>query len=155
MKSIALAAAATFSFTALASDPPTGREVDAVLARVGAGFDRGDGDAVAANWTEDGTLIDPMGVVASGRETVARIATFDGAMLFRGTRSTFTRDSLRPLGDSAVLVDATHAVTGATTMQLHVVFLMVKVNGAWRIADARPYTFMPPSAARSDARAQR
>jgi uncharacterized protein (TIGR02246 family) len=144
MFKLALAAALALSLPASAADPTTDRAVDDVLARIGAAFDKGDGQAVADNWTEDGTLINPLGVIAVGRTTVERLATIDAATMLKGTKSVFTRERLRAVSDSAVLVDASHTATGATQVSLHVTFLMVKAQGVWRVADARPYAFLMP-----------
>ncbi len=144
MFKVCLTAALALSLPAFAADPTTERAVDEVLTRIGAAFDKGDGQAVADNWTEDGTLINPVGATAVGRATVERLATIDAETMLKGTKNVFKRERLRVVSDSAVLVDATHTASGATQVSLHVTFLMVKAQGTWRVADARPYAFIAP-----------
>lgn len=138
MKHLALAVALA-SLSASAAPTRTERAVDEVLKRIGAAFDQADGQAIAASFTENGTLISSTGVIAVGRPLIERIATMEAATTLKGAKNVFTRESLKVVNDSVVIVDVAHTATGATQATFHGTFLMVKGESGWRIAEASEY----------------
>lgn len=139
--------------------PPTGN-VEPSLAdtckKFNAAFNRADVKEVAAFWESDGTLIGPTGNRGSGRSGVEKVYADDLNQFLRGTTSTFTIETVRPIGRDLALLDMEHTVQGARmpdgttgTMKLHTVILARRQGTDWRWLDARPYGFMPSKPATS------
>jgi uncharacterized protein (TIGR02246 family) len=139
--------------------PPTGT-VEPSLAdacrKFTAAFNRADVKEVAAFWESDGTLIGPTGNRGSGRSGVEKVYTDDLNQFLRGTTSTFTIETVRPIGRDLALLDMDHVIQGARlpdgttgTMKLHTVILARRQGTEWRWLDARPYGFMPSKPATS------
>ena len=106
---------------------------------------RGDGKAVAALWTEDGDIIDDMGQVFRGRESVAGLKpAADGQ-----ARASLVIEevSIRLLSDTVALEDGTVVVTppGASTPH-HGRFAATWVQQAdgWKVASLREWRTDPP-----------
>lgn len=108
-----------------------------------------DGTAFAAFFTADGSLINPFGERADGREALtAMYSEYFGGML-KGTTTSISLTHVRPIGPDHALADANqtvYAANGDVLMALHVVNLLRKDGNDWRLADSRPYTFPPPPA---------
>lgn len=106
---------------------------------------KGDGKAVAALWTEDGDIIDDMGQVFLGRESVAGLEPSEDGP----ERPAFSIEevSIRLLSDSVALEDGTVVVTppGATTPH-HGRFsaTWVKRADGWKVASLREWRTDPP-----------
>ena len=106
---------------------------------------RGDGKAVAALWTEDGDIIDDMGQVFRGRESVAGLEPAAEGQ----ARPSFTIEevSIRLLSESVALEDGTVVVTppGASTAH-HGRFAAtwVKQADGWKVASLREWRTDPP-----------
>lgn len=109
---------------------------------------RGDGKAVAALWTEDGDIIDDMGAVFRGRESVAGLVPAEGAQLPPSLG--IEEVTIRLLTDSVALEDGTVVVTppGATTPH-HGRFTAtwVKQADGWKVASLREWRTDPPETA--------
>jgi uncharacterized protein (TIGR02246 family) len=106
---------------------------------------RGDGKAVAGLWTEDGDIIDDMGEVFRGRESVAGLepaAEGQARPLFA-----IEEVSIRLLADSVAIEDGTVVVTppGATAPH-HGRFsaMWVKQADGWKVASLREWRTDPP-----------
>ncbi len=106
---------------------------------------RGDGKAVAALWTEDGDIIDDMGQVFRGRESVAGLEPAAEGQ----ARASFAIEevSIRLLSESVALEDGTVVVTppGASTAH-HGRFTAtwVKQADGWKVASLREWRTDPP-----------
>jgi len=123
-------------------------EIQPLMDEIAACMDRGDAAAAAKLFTEDATVISPMGLRGTGTAGVQKVLTADMTAILKGAHSHFTVEAVRPLGD-AVFIDAMHEVTGSSAgggraMELHVALLAQKKGGAWRLMEARPYAFMTP-----------
>jgi uncharacterized protein (TIGR02246 family) len=102
-------------------------------------------------WTEDGTLINPMGVVAKGREAMTKLFVDEHAQMFKDTTYTITDIQTQWVTDDVVIADVSakisgmHGPDGAAAADLvhHVVWVFVKKDGNWLAAAARPYQFSP------------
>jgi ketosteroid isomerase-like protein len=115
-----------------------------------AAFNRADVKEVAAFWDSEGTLIGPTGNRGSWRSGVERVYADDVNQFLRGTTSTFTIETVRPIGRDLALLDLDHTIQGARlpdgtsgTMKLHTVILARRQGTEWRWLDARPYGFLP------------
>jgi uncharacterized protein (TIGR02246 family) len=126
---------------------PYADEIKASLDRFSAAWKANDGAAVAGLYTEDGSLINPFGQRADGRAAVAAMYTeYFGGML-NGTSTTFKLANVRAVGQDHAFVDSEQTITaadGSTLFALHNAALMRRDGGAWRIVDARPFTFAQP-----------
>jgi uncharacterized protein (TIGR02246 family) len=114
-------------------------------------FNRFDAKAVASFWTEDGTLLNPIGNYGRGRAGVEKVFREDAQRLLAGSTSSITVRSARPVGTDTLFLDCDHEVRncrmpdGTTgTMALHLVVLAQRTADGWRWADARPYAFVRP-----------
>jgi uncharacterized protein (TIGR02246 family) len=124
--------------------------------RFNAAFNRADVKEVAAFWDSDGTLIGPTGNRGSGRSGVEKVYGDDLNQFLRGTTSTFTIETVRPIGRDLALLDLDHSIQGARlpdgtsgTMKLHTVILARREGTEWHWLDARPYGFLPSRPASS------
>lgn len=114
-------------------------------------FNRCDRKAVAACFTEDGTLITPSGEYGNGRTGVERAYGHDVDRFLEGSTSTFTIVGARSIGKDCAFLDLEHELENCRKpdgsrgpMKLHAVFLAKRNGGAWQWLDARPYAFLPP-----------
>lgn len=102
-----------------------------------------DGGAVAGFFVEDGTLINPFGQRADGRVAVAAMyREYFGGML-RGTSTTFSLASVRPVEDGHAFADGEqtiYAAGGEVLLVVHLAALLRRAGDDWRFVDARPYT---------------
>jgi uncharacterized protein (TIGR02246 family) len=123
------------------------RDVAEFFDVVVAAWKANDGAAVADFFVEDGSLINPFGQRADGRDAIAAMYTeFFGGML-QGTSTAVTLDSVRPVETNHVMVDALQTIYGADgeiLLVAHLAALLRRDNGAWRFVDSRPYTFPAP-----------
>jgi uncharacterized protein (TIGR02246 family) len=105
--------------------------------------------AFAAFFADDGSLINPFGERADGREALtAMYSEYFGGML-KGTTTSISLTHLRPIGPGHALADAEqtiYAPNGDVLMALHVVNLLRRDGGDWRLVDSRPYACPPPPA---------
>ncbi|HVT65727.1 MAG TPA: SgcJ/EcaC family oxidoreductase [Mycobacteriales bacterium] len=108
-----------------------------------------DGAELGALFTDDGTLINPFGQRADGRDEVtAMYGEYFGGLL-RGTAATFDIETVRSITDTDALVDGRQPITapdGAVVLDVHVTALVRRVDGDWRFVDVRPYAFAQPPA---------
>lgn len=120
-------------------------------ASVAAAFDKlckawetNDGAEVASRFTSDGSLINPFGERADGRNAVAAMyVDYFGGML-AGTTSTFQLETVRAIDAGHVLVDGEQKIfgaDGAVVLAVHLTALLRQQDGDWRFVDARPYAY--------------
>ena len=117
--------------------------------KLAAAWRANDGAAFAAFFTEDGSLINPFGERAGGREALtAMYSEYFGGML-KGTTTSISVSQLRPVEPGHAFADAEqtiYAANGDVLMALHVVNLLRRDGDDWRLVDSRPYAFPPPPA---------
>jgi uncharacterized protein (TIGR02246 family) len=117
--------------------------------KVAAAWSANDGAAFAAFFTEDGSLINPFGERADGRESLAAMyGEYFGGML-KGTTTSISLTHVRPIGPDHAFADAEqtiYAANGDVLLALHVVNLLRRDGDDWRLVDSRPYAFSPPAA---------
>jgi len=122
--------------------------VEAFLQRVADTWKTNDAAAIAGFFTDDGTLINPFGQRAEGRDAIAGMySEYFGGML-KGTTTTATVSSVRTVGDDHAFVDADQTIYGSggeVVLSAHLAALLRREGGgSWRFVDSRPYTFPPP-----------
>jgi len=115
--------------------------------KLAAAWSANDGTAFATFFAEDGSLINPFGERADGREALTAMYSEYFAGMLKGTTTSIRLSHLRPIEPDHVLADAEqtiYAANGDVLMALHVVNLVRKDGDDWRLVDSRPYAF-PPS----------
>ena len=112
-------------------------------------FNRFDAKAVASFFSDDGTLLNPMGNYGRGRAGVEKVFRDDAQKFLAGSTSTFTVKSARTVGNDCLLLDCDHEARGARlpdgttgTMMVHLVLLAQRRGESWKWLDARPYVFV-------------
>ena len=126
--------------------PAQFEQVTSFFNLVSAAWKKNDGQAVAATFTDDGTLINPFGQRAQGRGAVAAMYTeYFGGML-RGTSTTITVTHVRAVEKEHAFVDGDHTIygpDGKVVLAVHISALLRRKGDGWQCADSRPFTFAP------------
>ena len=123
-----------------------GSETDAVakfLNRFADTWASNDGAALGGSFTEDGSLINPFGQRADGREAIAAMYSEYFPGMLAGTTTAIAVESIRPVGESHAFADAeqTNTATGGEVLLVvHLAALLRRDGEDWRFVDARPYT---------------
>ncbi len=129
-------------------------QLETTVERFNEAFNRFDPAEVASFWTEDGTVISPVGSFGEGRAGVERVFQSDASTILQGTTTRFTIARARRIAADCALLDLDQEVQNCRmpdgsrgTMKLHVVMLARKAGDEWRWLDARPYRFVerPPA----------
>jgi uncharacterized protein (TIGR02246 family) len=105
-----------------------------------------DGAAFAAFFTGDGSLINPFGERADGRDAVTAMYNryFDG--MLKGTTTSIELTHVRPIGSDHAFADAEQTIysaDGEVLLVVHEVNLLRREDGDWLLVDSRPYAFAP------------
>lgn len=103
-----------------------------------------------ALWAEDGDFINAWGKWGRGRNNVERIFKEEQSSDLNKTTMDQTIDSMRFLQPDLVFVDATstlsseHAspATKPIYIEHHVIYVLQKKEGNWKILSARPYALL-------------
>jgi uncharacterized protein (TIGR02246 family) len=117
--------------------------------KLAASWSDNDGAAFAAFFTEDGSLINPFGERADGRDALRTMYTAYFAGMLKGTTTSIDLAHLRLVGTDDAFADADQTVysaDGDVVLTLHVVNLLRRDGNSWRLVDSRPYAFSPPPA---------
>jgi uncharacterized protein (TIGR02246 family) len=120
-----------------------------------AGWNHHDAKAMAAIWAPDGDLINPFGRVAKGRKAVEQLFVDEHGGMMKTTTFAIDAHQWRMLDATTALLDWDVTVSGVmapagapTSLKNHLNIVMVKKNGSWWIAAARPVVYAPdPGAA--------
>ena len=117
--------------------------------KLAAAWSANDGAAFAAFFAEDGSLINPFGERADGREALtAMYSEYFGGML-KATTTSISLTHLRRIEPGHALAGAEQTIYAPNrdiVLALHVVNLLQKDGDDWRLVDSRPYAFLPPPA---------
>ncbi|HEV2360617.1 MAG TPA: SgcJ/EcaC family oxidoreductase [Acidimicrobiales bacterium] len=115
------------------------------LAEFGELWGKNDGQLLADQFTADGTLINPFGERADGREALAAMySSYFGGML-SGTSTTVRVESVRQVGEDSAFIDAEQTITGpdgSVVLTVHLAALLRIEGGDWRFVDSRPYAYV-------------
>ena len=123
--------------------------VAAFYAKVAASWGDNDGAAFADFFTKDGSLINPFGERADGRDALRAMYSEYFAGMLKGTTTSVRLTHLRPVEPGHALADSeqtVYAPNGEVVLALHVVNLLRREDDDWRLVDSRPYAFSPPPA---------
>lgn len=120
----------------------------------------GDAEKVASFFTEDGSLVNPMGMEGHGRAGVQKVIEAEFAGPMKGTQQAFDDFEFTWVMPNFALVDCTATVTGmkkpdgmdADPMKVHVYGAIVNRGKGWKARSIRAFAvLMPPSAADTSA----
>ncbi|HZU72661.1 MAG TPA: SgcJ/EcaC family oxidoreductase [Acidimicrobiales bacterium] len=106
-----------------------------------------DGDAFGALFTDDGSLINPFGQRADGRRAVAAMYNEYFAGMLKGSSTTATLGTVRPVGADQAFVDAEQTITapdGSVMLNVHLACLLRRESDDWRFVESRPYVVASP-----------
>jgi len=122
-------------------------DLEAFLKLVSDSWRANDGKAFASFFAEDGSLINPFGERADGRQAVATMygTYFDG--MLRGTSTTIALDRVRPIGTEHAFLDAEQTINGTggeVVLVVHLSALLRRGDGGWQFLDSRPYAVAAP-----------
>ena len=116
-----------------------------LLERIDAAWNRGDAGSFAASWTENGTVVSPMGVLIAGRAAIQADmqAQFAGPM--QGSSHSLEIERILPIEPGVVLVDGTAAVRlgdqGPWTANFTAV-LVGNTGKGWLVSHMRSYVYI-------------
>jgi uncharacterized protein (TIGR02246 family) len=123
--------------------------VEQYFGQVADAWKRNDGGAIAETFVADGTLINPFGERADGREAIASMYTdYFGGML-QGTTTTVKVESVRAVDAENLFVDAEQTILGPggdVVLVVHLATLLRNQGGRCASVEARPYAFAAPPA---------
>ena len=114
-------------------------------------WNKDDTTAMAAVWADDGSLINPVGVFAQGRDEIVKVFVQEHTSPgpFKATKYATSDVKFQWVTPDVAVVDVSANVSGirgsdgAATPDYahHVVWVFVKKGGMWMAAAARPYQF--------------
>ena len=117
--------------------------------KVAAAWSANDGTAFAAFFAADGSLINPFGERADGREALTAMYSEYFGGLLKGTTTSISLTNVRAIEPDHAFADVEqtiYAANGDVLMALHVVNLLRRDGDGWWLVDSRPYGFPPPPA---------
>lgn len=114
-------------------------------------FGAQDADKAGAMFAPDGTIINPTGERAEGRDQVTALFRRDFERVLKGVKNKLTILSVRMVTPELAFVDIQQELTGGKPMPgrptpwvAHAAVLLTKQGGGeWMVLDARPYFFLP------------
>lgn len=137
-----------------AETPKIGVGTDAAIQKTVDGFfdawNRHDPKTMASFWTDDATLINPMGREAHGRADIEQLFTEEQSGPFKAsTAKVVSWKVTRRLGPELVFCDGDVTIDGALgpdgssmpQMKVHLSQIMERKRGQWYVAEARPAIF--------------
>lgn len=105
-----------------------------------------DGAALGDFFAPDGSLVNPFGQRADGREAIgAMYSEYFGGML-AGTSTTIAVETIRQVGERDALIDAEQTISGpdgTVMLVVHLTGLLHRDGEDWCFVDSRPYTTAP------------
>jgi uncharacterized protein (TIGR02246 family) len=146
---LALVALAVPTAARAASRAEDEASIKKVEADFTAAWNRHDPKAMASFWAVDGDLINPFGRWAKGRAEVEKLFQDEQSAVMKGTTYSTTSSSIRFLGPDVAVTDWDIAITGMRgpdgsalpPFKPHLTIVMVRKEGHWACAAARPYEF--------------
>lgn len=135
---------------AVAQERAAPAELEKRIREFEAAFSAQDAEKVGALFAAEGSLINPMGERADGREAVTALfrKNFEGVL--KGTKTRIEIQSARLVTPEVALVDVEQQLLGGAPPPgaprpwiAHVVVLLAREGGGdWMMVDARPYFFV-------------
>jgi uncharacterized protein (TIGR02246 family) len=144
-----LAFCCTATVAAAAAGAADEQAIKARLQEFQDAWNKHDTSAMAAIFTEDGTLINPVGVWAHGRKEVTAVTGHEHSTIFRGSKYELGEVKIQSVTPDVAIADVEGKVVGVHTPDgmdapdyvHHVVWVFVQKDGKWEAAAARPYQF--------------
>ncbi len=121
-------------------------EITALLEGFRTPWNDGDIAGVSALFADDGRLVSPYGHDARGAEAIRELyQAFLGDGPLQGSQTTIHVEDIRPLGGAIAVVDCNQIIDGGALghLDLHLLAVVRRDAGGWRIAECRPYAFLP------------
>lgn len=145
---LALAAASPIAAKEGAAAPP---ELEERFRKFEQAFGAQDADEAGAMFAPDGTIINPVGERAEGRDQVTALFRRDFEGVLKGVKNKLTILSVRMVTPEFAFVDIQQELTGGKPMPgrphpwvAHAAVLLTRQGGGdWMVLDARPYFFLP------------
>lgn len=146
---LVLAASAPVVLAAVSKDETAIRDHSAAFV---AAWNRHEPKAMAATWSEDGSLINPFGRLAEGRAAIEKLLTEEHSTVMRGTTYALKTIGVRFLSNTIAVADWNSEISGMhdpkgaalPVFKHRVVAVLVKKSGSWSTAVARAYADIPP-----------
>ncbi|MFE3190023.1 SgcJ/EcaC family oxidoreductase [Nocardia sp. NPDC059240] len=116
--------------------------ITAFLDRLADTWKTNDGTALSELFTADGSLINPFGERADGRNGVAAMYGEYFRGMLAGTTTSCTLERTRAVDGDHALLDAEQIITaptGETALTVHLSALLRRDGDGWRFVDCRPY----------------
>ena len=140
----------TFSTEAIAGSRQ--QDIAAIERRLGdftTAWNRHEPAQMASVWHDDGDLINPWGRVAKGREQVLALFREEHSGPMKTCNYQMTTTSLRLVSGDVAIVDCESTLTGMRDQsgkelppyKPHILLLLSKKDGEWRVLCGRPYAF--------------
>jgi uncharacterized protein (TIGR02246 family) len=128
---------------------PAEKSVASFYEKLAAAWGDNNGTAFAAFFTEDGSLINPFGERADGRDSLEAMYSEYFSGMLKETTTKIKLTHLRQIEPDHAFADAEqtiYAANGDVMLALHVVNLLRRRGDDWQLVDSRPYAFPPPPA---------
>lgn len=124
-------------------------------------WNSGDIDGMASHFTDDATLINPMGMDGHGMAGVKKVFEADFAGPMKGTQQSYDNFNFIWVMNNMALVDTDATVTGmkkpdgtnAGPMKIHVYGVIVNRGKGWKARAIRAYAYLQPTTDASTAAA--
>ena len=121
-------------------------DITALMEGFCAPWNAGDVSGVTALYTDDARLISPFGHDARGRDAIQRLyQSFIADGPLHGSQTTMDLEDVRMLGDDCAIADARQVIDGGDlgALDLHLTCVVTRTDHGWRVAEARPYAYLP------------
>jgi len=119
-------------------------EIKAALNAYADAWKANDGSRLGGFFVDDGTLVNPFGQLADGREAVTAMYKEYFAGMLAGTSTTIEVTNVRDLDGDRAFIDADQrilAADGSQVLSVHLAALLQRQAGSWKYVDARPFTY--------------
>jgi uncharacterized protein (TIGR02246 family) len=123
------------------------QSVEQFLERLADAWKTNDGNSVGELFVADGSLVNPFGQRADGRNDVAAIYSEYFTGMLQGTTTTATLSVVRPAGPDHAFIDADQTIfgpDGSVLLAVHLAALLRRQEDTWRFVDSRPYAYAHP-----------
>jgi uncharacterized protein (TIGR02246 family) len=121
-------------------------------------WNKHDVKGMIAHWTDNASLINPMGRAANGKAELEKLLTDEQTMIFKDSTANLlsltTQSVARNVAwyDGEMTIDNAMGPDGAAMpeLKIHITGLMQKDPGRWLVRAARPYSFTAPPPAKNN-----
>jgi len=117
-------------------------QIQATLDEVARAWAAGDGQALAAAFVEDGSLVNPFGQRAEGRAAIAAMYREYFAGMLRGSTTRFDVTHARKVESRHAFADGNQSILGpdgSEVLVVRIAALLRREGERWLWVDSRPY----------------